>query len=460
MLIRNGRGPPLDSLALDAAPDCLASARLPVPLLRRHPPVPRLLLQDEAGQASPRGACTLEDLVSRAQADQAFNRVSEAVRAIAVESWLTDRERALLFAIGAYAPGEGMIAEIGSWKGASACFIAGGIARRRRGRLTCVDPHAGGPPWLGLAPSRSTLESFRATTRSVGVAELLDARVGDSFAVSASWPGVPLDAVLIDGDHSLIGALKDFECWAPKVRPGGVVLLDDADEPALPDLLALLEELKQIEGVSWLGMIDGMAGFRREAGDPWDMLEALRDRMSRRGVHRSRDMSELLEMKLPANFMRSREWEDAALDTAYELCFLARCGPGPYAYSPLSGTGDRALLHALSADRRDGEVIEVSEARACRVLVCRPEEVQQYATALQAGGVVVTRDDGEEQAQPAVHQLLIRAGFDGCGWLGPVHWGIRQPHVLSPDAVLDRAIAALAEPQDAGSVAAQATVTS
>ena len=429
-------------------------------LRRRHPPLQRLLSQDEAGQRSSPAASSLEGLVGRAQADGEFTRLCQAARALPVESWLTDRERALLFAVGAYAPGAGMIAEIGSFKGGSASFIAGGISRRHQGRLTCVDPHTGGPPWLGLAPSRSTWESFRATTTAIGVAPLLDARVGDSFAVAASWPGEPLDAVLIDGDHSLVGALRDFECWAPKVRAGGVVLIDDADEPTLPDLRSLIDEFKQIEGVRWLGAIDGMAAFRREAGDPWGMLEALRDRMSRRGVHRSRDMSTLLEMKLPSNFMCSRDWQESGLDTAYELSFLARCGPGAYAYSPGARTSDRALLHALSADRGDGEVVEVSQARACRVLLCLPREVELFGSALQAGGVLVTRDDGNKDGGLAVHQLLIGEGFDGCGWSGPIHWGIRQPHLLSPDAVLERAIATLAEPTDEGRGVGQATVTS
>ncbi len=81
-------------------------------------------------------------------------------------------------AIGASAPGEGRIVEIGSWKGASACLLAGGLARRGQGRLTGVDPHAGGPPWLGLAPFRGTLESSLTTTTGAGVALLLDMRVG------------------------------------------------------------------------------------------------------------------------------------------------------------------------------------------------------------------------------------------------------------------------------------------
>lgn len=403
---------------------------------------------EEAPTASSRAGAGLDDLVGRAQAEPAFDRLGETMRAIGAESWLTEPERALLFAIGAYAPGEGRIVEIGSWKGASACLLAGGLARRGQGRLTCVDPHAGGPPWLGLAPFRSTLESFRTTTTGAGVASLLDMRVGDSLAVAGSWPAQPLDAVFIDGDHSLIGALRDFECWAPKLRAGGVVLLDDVDQLVLPGLLALVEDLKRIPGVSWLGTIDGMAAFRRDADDSWRMLDALGERMADRGVHRSRDTSKLLSMTAPSSFLRSRNWEDPGLDTAYELCFLARCGPGPYAHSAAVGPDERAVLRAVSVDRGDGEVVELPGAGACRVVVCLADEVERFGTALQAGGVLlVPNDRGEERSLP-IHQSLLGADFEGCDWLGRLHWGVRQPHVLSPDAVLERAIAVLAEPAE------------
>ena len=390
----------------------------------------------------------LSELISAARADPAFEHIKKRVEEVRVESWLGEDERALLFALGAAAPGEGRIVEIGSWHGSSACYLAGGIARRGQGRLSCIDPHLAGPPWLGLSPQRGTLSRFRQVVEAVGVAEVIDARVGESSSVAAVWPAEPLDAVFIDGDHSFAGALKDFESWAPKLRPGGLVLVDDADDPALPDLLELIELLKEIDGVHWLDTVEGFAVFRRQALPAWTMLERLGAKLAPRGVHRAWNMSALHRIPLPGNYGRSRSWQDGGLDTAYELCFLAVCGPGPYAYTPASDESDRAMLRALSADRHDGEVLAAGpQATACRALLCRPEEAARFASLLQTGGVLIARDSGQGDParELAVHHMLIDAGLDGCGWFEGTHWGVRSPQRLSADGVLELAIAARSE---------------
>ena len=41
----------------------------------------------------------------------------------------------------------------------------------------------------------------------------------------------PIDVLHIDGDHSEAGVLKDWEMYGPLVRPGGLVLFHDADNP-------------------------------------------------------------------------------------------------------------------------------------------------------------------------------------------------------------------------------------
>jgi predicted O-methyltransferase YrrM len=50
--------------------------------------------------------------------------------------------------------------------------------------------------------------------------------------------GEPLDFLLIDGDHSYEGVLRDFELYAPLVRPGGLIALHDINpdsgDPAGP----------------------------------------------------------------------------------------------------------------------------------------------------------------------------------------------------------------------------------
>ena len=82
-----------------------------------------------------------------------------------------------------------------------------------------VPPHA--------AAARSRLA--RASQRVVSVA-------GDSHSpatlarVTAALDGRPLDVLFIDGDHSYEGVRRDWDLYAPLVRPGGVIGLHDVHE--------------------------------------------------------------------------------------------------------------------------------------------------------------------------------------------------------------------------------------
>src|SRR5262245_53878638 len=108
-----------------------------------------------------RGDYSLAELIGRAKADPALGEIQRKYAGSGITSWVAEVEQALLFAVGAYTPGAGSIVEIGSFQGGSACFLAAGLERRGRGRLTCIDAFLGAPPWLGTAPQQRTLETFR-----------------------------------------------------------------------------------------------------------------------------------------------------------------------------------------------------------------------------------------------------------------------------------------------------------
>jgi predicted O-methyltransferase YrrM len=57
----------------------------------------------------------------------------------------------------------------------------------------------------------------------------------------------------IDGNHSADVARRDVETWLPKVKPGGVIVLDDTDWPTVQAARALLTERckKIIHGTTW-----------------------------------------------------------------------------------------------------------------------------------------------------------------------------------------------------------------
>ncbi|HMD61642.1 MAG TPA: class I SAM-dependent methyltransferase [Opitutaceae bacterium] len=396
----------------------------------------------------------IRELIERAKADPAFVELHRRFATANVQNWLLEDEKALHFAVGAFAPGGGSIVEIGAFEGGSACFLAGGIQRRGQGRLTSIDPHLGAPPWLGTEPGQRTLEPFRRGTRHCGVADWIDVRIGDSTALAAIWPAEPIDAIFIDGDHSFLGAFKDFESWAPKLRPGGLVLIDDADDACLPELLEMIELVKTLGSVRYLDTIQGIAVFQRTDVPAWEMLDELGRAARARRTYRAWDLSFLHERSLPPHYHRSlATWTDRPTETAYQLCFLARCGPGAYGYTAATTRAERDFLHALSKDRGDGAVVAINARprglRALlgpspdrfRAILCRPEEAKLYADRLLTGGVLIARhhEASDPQNSLRIRRLLIDAGLEGCGWLEGVHWGVRQPHHLSPEAVLEYA---------------------
>ena len=396
----------------------------------------------------------LAEWIARAQEDPEFRSVCKTFETAGVRTWLQDSEKAFHFAVGAYWPGHGRMVEVGSFEGGSACFLGAGIRRRGEGRLRCIDPHLGGPPWLGMAPCQRTLKTFLSGVKHCGVDSVVEHLVGDSSSVAMVWPAEPVDAVLIDGDHSFLGALKDFESWAPKVNPGGLVLIDDINDPTLTELHQLLDFVKSLKSVTHLGDVDGIGVYQRTDVSAWEMLAELRAGVAALKVPRSWDMSSIHSTSLPHNFVE-KAWDTPGMDVAYQLGFLARCGPGAYGYTGRTQRNGREFINLISRSRRDGAVVRITSGHArhlpgsarsddrFRVIYCHPGEAKALAHRLIPGGVLIAHDDGAEEAthQIAVRQSLIDAGLEGCGFTGHVHWGVWQPHHISSEAILHYATA-------------------
>ena len=397
-----------------------------------------------AGYEVPVGDDFPAEVMARAQGDSGFAALCERFDRAEVTNWLREDEKALHYGVGLCVPGGETLVELGTFEGGAAIFVAGGLMRRGGGELVCVDPHMGGPPWLGMGPHQRTLEKFRRNVAFCGVASRVRPWVGDSAAVAAVWPAEPIDAVFIDGDHSFIGALRDFECWVPKVRAGGMVMIDDADDQGLRELLDLIELIKTLGGVRYLGQVGGVALFRRESVPAAAMLGELHATLLTRGVHRPWNLAPLHALPLPATFGRSFADPEPGMGDAYQLAYLARCGPGAYGHTANAPESLKAVMRAVSADRGDGPVVGLTAdgARPCRAIACVPDEAATAARALMPGGLLLTRNPGADtyESHLAVRQTLLTAGLEGCGWGGMVHWGAWRPAHLSADAVVEYAV--------------------
>jgi predicted O-methyltransferase YrrM len=134
-------------------------------------------------------------------------------------------------------PGLGPLLEVGSYCGKSACYL-GPVARRMGTVLYCLDHHRGSEEnqagWEWHEPDlvdpevgrMDTLPAFRRTIHDAGLEDVVVAVVGDAPTVARHWT-TELSFLFIDGGHGEEPATLDYEGWAPKVAPGGLLAIHD-----------------------------------------------------------------------------------------------------------------------------------------------------------------------------------------------------------------------------------------
>ena len=134
---------------------------------------------------------------------------------------MTPRERLLLYSLGLkQAPGA-VFVEVGSYLGASSCFLAAAALEVGGARLHCVDT------WRneGMTEGpRDTWAQFLANTEPVSSA--IVAHRGRSADVAAAFDE-EVDLLFVNGDHSYEGCRADVLAWLPRVKSGGIVVMHD-----------------------------------------------------------------------------------------------------------------------------------------------------------------------------------------------------------------------------------------
>jgi len=131
----------------------------------------------------------------------------------------------------------GPILEIGSYCGKSSVYLGAG-ARAGGGLVVCVDHHRGSEehqpgeeyhdPALfdAQAGAMDSLIELRRTIRAAGLEDSAILIVTTSRAAAGVWR-VPLGMAFIDGGHSRAAAETDYQAWADKIAPGGILAIHD-----------------------------------------------------------------------------------------------------------------------------------------------------------------------------------------------------------------------------------------
>jgi radical SAM superfamily enzyme YgiQ (UPF0313 family) len=133
---------------------------------------------------------------------------------------LTNEEKTFLKHIASKVPRDGVILEVGSYLGASACFLALGC-QKKCGKVFCVDT------WQNEAMSegeRDTYEEFMENIKPYK--DIITPLRGKSAEVAKKFDK-KINLIFIDGDHSYKGVKADVDGWFPKLDKNAIVIFHD-----------------------------------------------------------------------------------------------------------------------------------------------------------------------------------------------------------------------------------------
>jgi predicted O-methyltransferase YrrM len=181
-------------------------------------------------------------------------------------------ERGFLFQLASDLPPGALVVEIGSWMGASTCFLAAGL--KGGGKIYAVDNFQGHSTcgedvvWyerhFRRLGSHSTLDLFRRNLSELGFGGLAEPVVSDSQAATKRLAPVygRVDMVFIDADHSYEACKADVAAWLPFMKLGGVMAFHDFGSRADGVTQAIFEAIKYGSFEEIIGQANTIIAFR------------------------------------------------------------------------------------------------------------------------------------------------------------------------------------------------------
>ena len=145
---------------------------------------------------------------------------------------ITSDEGALLMRLASEAR-DGCIVEVGSFRGKSAVALAIGVRKqeaRFRPPIYCIEPHRTYTGYYGGEFTPQDRVAFYEVMLRTHVAEDVALVNLSSEKVTPGWTE-PVTLAFFDGDRRYDGVKRDFECWDPHIRQGGIIVFDDATDP-------------------------------------------------------------------------------------------------------------------------------------------------------------------------------------------------------------------------------------
>ncbi len=152
-----------------------------------------------------------------------------------IEGWFADVEGALLYSLAKKCNTNGVIVEIGSWKGRSTVFLAQGSKAGQRVRVYAIDPQTGNAEDQRLVVI-PTLDEFKKNIANAQVTDIVVPIVKTSEEAANDFLE-PCALIFVDGCHEPGSVKQDFALWYPKLIEGGIIAFHDTLDWVGPRML-------------------------------------------------------------------------------------------------------------------------------------------------------------------------------------------------------------------------------
>ena len=151
-----------------------------------------------------------------------FLKKHNLIEADTIFTHLTTQEKRKLFELARELPKNSYAVEIGSYLGASTCFISAGL--NSSSKLICIDT------WKNDAMSegrRDTKKEFDYNTRNFENKIIKVQGFSTDVLDEVKSLTTKIDFLFIDGDHSYEGCKADWDLYSPLLRSGSCVVFHD-----------------------------------------------------------------------------------------------------------------------------------------------------------------------------------------------------------------------------------------
>ena len=177
-----------------------------------------------------------------------------------IQTWTHPDELDALFKLASEAPAGAHFVELGSYLGASTCYLAAGAGDAR---IVCIDTWRNETMPDGM---RDTFAEFQRHTSGVGSR----IRVVRKATHEVSVDDLPQEIAIgfIDADHSYEATKADAALLAPRIAPKGILIFHDTT--FFHGVARVLGELLESGDWSLGGHCRNLTWLQRAAWNPWN----------------------------------------------------------------------------------------------------------------------------------------------------------------------------------------------